>query len=198
VDGAFSSFGYVGLSNQGGVSGDWKGWAGPAILAVGGSQLGKRAVAPARPNTKQAQGRAIPDFLLRSLLFQPKSPVLASESARNLLVDAGWFRKHPEVRILVAGFCDPLGSEECTHELAEQRAAAVKEFLVEDGVDSSQIVGVKGWEKAEPICESPTPNCQEMNRRARVFVAGLSPARQCCSMANQRNPATGQEHLRKA
>jgi len=178
MDGAFSSFGYVALSNQGGGSADWKGWAGRAILPVGGSQLGKRAGAPARPHSKHNRARGIPGFLLRSLLFQPKSPVLTSASARGLLLDAAWLRKHPEVRILVAGFCDPLGSEECTHELAEQRGAAVKEFLVEAGVNSSQIVGVKGWENAEPICESPMPNCQEMNRRARVFVAGLRPVRQ--------------------
>jgi outer membrane protein OmpA-like peptidoglycan-associated protein len=175
--GAYSNFRFVRLPDRSRKCADWKGQAGPAMLAVGRSQFGKRAVAPTRRNTKQAQGRAIPDFLLRSLLFQPKSRVLTSETARNLLVDAGWLCKHLEVRILVAGFCDPLGSEECTHELAEQRAAAVKQFLMEAGVDSSQIVGVKGWEKAEPICKSPTPNCQGMNRRARVFVAGLSPAR---------------------
>ena len=175
--GAFSNFRFVRLPDGSRKCADWKSQAGPAILAVGCSQFGKRAVGRARRNTKQAQGRPMPDFLLRSLLFQPKSPLLTSESARNLLVDAGWLRKHPEVRILVAGFCDPLGSEECTHELAEQRGAAVRQFLLEAGLDSAQIVGVKGWEKAEPICESPTPNCQEMNRRARIFVAGLSPAR---------------------
>jgi outer membrane protein OmpA-like peptidoglycan-associated protein len=176
--GALSNFRFVRLPDRSRKCADPKSQARLAILAVGRSQLGKGAVAPARRNTKQAQGRAIPDFLLRSLLFQPKSPVLTSESARNLLVDAGWLRKHLEVRILVAGFCDPLGSEECMHELAEQRGTAVKEFLLEAGVDLSQIVGVKGWEKAEPICESPTPSCQEMNRRGRIFVAGLTPARQ--------------------
>jgi outer membrane protein OmpA-like peptidoglycan-associated protein len=178
MGGAFSNFRFVGQPDRSRKCADWKSQAGPAVLAVGGSWLGKRAVAPARRNTKQPQGQAIPDFLLRSLLFHPKSPVLTSESARNLLVDAGWLRKHLEVRILVAGFCDPLGSEECTHELAEQRGATVTQFLLEAGVDFSQIVGVKGWEKAEPICESPTPNCQEMNRRARIFVAGLGPGRQ--------------------
>jgi outer membrane protein OmpA-like peptidoglycan-associated protein len=176
--GAYSNFRFVRLPDRGRKCADWKRQADPAFLAVGSSQLGKRAAAPAaRRNTKQAQVRAIPDFLLRSLLFQPKSPVLTSESARNLLADAGWLRKHLEVRILVAGFCDPLGSEECTHELAEQRAAAVKQFLLEAGVDSSQIVGVKGWEKADAVCKAATPSCQEMNRRARIFVAGLSPAR---------------------
>lgn len=175
---AFSNFRFVRLPDRNPQCADSKRQAGPAILAVACSQFGKHPVKPARRNTRQAQGRAIPDFLLRSLVFQPKSPVLTSESAGNLLVDAGWLRKHLEVRILVAGFCDPLGSEECTHELAAQRGAAVKQFLLEAGLDSAQIVGVKGWEKAEPICESPTPNCQERNRRARIFVAGFSPARQ--------------------
>jgi outer membrane protein OmpA-like peptidoglycan-associated protein len=151
--------------------------AGAGIPAMGENPSGLGSEAAATPTKRREQRRAYPHFLKRSVLFEPNSLSLTSESEKRLALDAVWLRMHPEIRTVVVGFCDTLGSEECTHELAEQRGVAVKQFLLEAGVDSPQIVGVKGWEKAEPICESPTPNCQEMNRRARIFVAGLSPAR---------------------
>jgi outer membrane protein OmpA-like peptidoglycan-associated protein len=110
-------------------------------------------------------------FLHCGLLFYPQSLELTPASEECLRVDAGWVKGHPKVRIVTVGFCDTLGSETCTHELAEKRGAVVKEILLNDGVDSWQVVAVKGWDQAAPTCEAVTPRCQEMNRRARIFVA---------------------------
>jgi outer membrane protein OmpA-like peptidoglycan-associated protein len=119
------------------------------------------------PNHKHAP----PRLLEQALLFDPSSTALTSESQKKLTLDAGWLQKHPEVRIFVVGFCDPLGSEECTHELAEGRAAGVRGHLEKYGVRSSQIVAARGWEKADPVCKAATSACQAMNRRARIFIA---------------------------
>jgi outer membrane protein OmpA-like peptidoglycan-associated protein len=121
--------------------------------------------------------RAFPRILKQTLLFDPKSIDLMSESQKTLTLDAGWLQKHPKVRIFVVGYCDPLGSEECTHDLAEGRAASVRQHLEEYGVRPSQIVGTRGWEKADPVCEAATPTCQAMNRRARIFIAESAHAR---------------------
>lgn len=152
--------------------------AGSKTFRSSNGKLEEGVVVPVKPTSNEAHPRSVPKFLQRGLLFHPRSPELTSESARNLLLDAGWLRRHTQVRIILAGFCDPLGSEECTHDLADQRGATVKQFLVEAGVDPSQIIGVKGWEKAEPICAASTPHCQEMNRRARIFIAGFPAHRQ--------------------
>jgi len=114
---------------------------------------------------------ALPRILKQTLLFDPNSIDLTSESQKSLTLDAGWLEKHPEVRIFVVGYCDPLGSEECTHELAEGRAAGVRQDLAKSGVHTSQIVAARGWEKADAVCEAATPTCQAMNRRARIFIA---------------------------
>ena len=115
--------------------------------------------------------RAFPRILKETLLFDPNSIDLTSESQKSLTLDAGWLQKHPEVRIFVVGYCDPLGSEECTHNLAEGRAAGVRQDLAKSGVRTSQIVAARGWEKADAVCEAATPTCQAMNRRARIFIA---------------------------
>jgi outer membrane protein OmpA-like peptidoglycan-associated protein len=116
---------------------------------------------------------AFPHILKQSLLFDPNGVDLTSETQKRLTFDAGWLQRHPEVRVFVVGFCDPLGSEECTHDLAERRAAVVRQLLAKYGVRASQIVATKGWEKADPVCEAATPTCQAMNRRARIFIAGF-------------------------
>jgi len=149
--------------------------AGDEISAIGENPPGIGSEAVATPTKGRDQTRAYPHFLKRSLLFEPNSVGLALESEKRLALDAVWLRMHPEVRTVVVGFCDTLGSEECTQELAQRRGAVVGQLLVKYGVRSSQIVAVKGWEKADPVCGAETPSCQEMNRRARIFIAGFGP-----------------------
>ena len=149
--------------------------AGAGISAIGENLPGIGSEAAATPTKGRDQTRAYPHFLKRSLLFEPNSVGLALESEKRVALDAVWLRMHPEVRTVVDGFCDTLGSEECTHELAQRRGAVVGQDLVKYGVGSYQIVAVKGWEKADPVCGAETPSCQEMNRRARIFIAGFGP-----------------------
>jgi outer membrane protein OmpA-like peptidoglycan-associated protein len=149
--------------------------AGAGISAIGENPPGVGSEAAATPTKGRDQTRAYRHFLKRSLLFEPNSVGLALESEKRVALDAVWLRMHPEVRTVVVGFCDTLGSEECTHELAQRRGAVVGQLLVKYGVGSSQIVAVKGWEKADPVCGAETPSCQEMNRRARIFIAGFGP-----------------------
>jgi outer membrane protein OmpA-like peptidoglycan-associated protein len=133
------------------------------------SKTGRQASTSPPHAPKHTTG--FPRILKRALLFDPNSIDLTSESQKSLTLAAGWLQKHPVVRILVVGYCDPLGSEECTHDLAEGRAAGVRQHLAEYGVRSSQIVATRAWEKADPACEAATPTCQAMNRRARIFIA---------------------------
>lgn len=113
-----------------------------------------------------------PSFLKHVLLFGPDSAELSPESVCAVKQAASWLREHREVRILIVGFCDPSGSEDCTHALAERRGTVVEQLLVKYGSGSSQIVAAKGWERAGPVCSAATPACQATNRRARIFIAG--------------------------
>lgn len=147
----------------------WRGGASVESFTLGDDRARIGKGAGLTPPPKKS---AYPPFLRRSLLFHPGSLDLTSESEKRLQIDAGWLREHPKTRVVVVGFCDKLGSEDCTHELAERRGTAVKQNLVKQGVDSIQIGAVKGWEKADPVCEATTASCQEMNRRARIFIVG--------------------------
>ncbi len=84
---------------------------------------------------------------------------------------AAWLHEHPEARILIVGYCDSLGSEMCTHSLAETRGVVVREFLMRFGIESDQIAGVKGWENVDRACQTAIVKCQQLNRSAQIFIA---------------------------
>lgn len=136
----------------------------------GPEPAGSRASNPvSRPHSG---GIRKPPFIKHAFLFDPDSAEPSVISRNAIKRAASWFREHRGVRLLVVGFCDPSGSEDCTHALAERRGTVVGQLLVKYGTGSSQIEAAKGWERADPVCVAATPACQAMNRRARIFIVG--------------------------
>ena len=113
-----------------------------------------------------------PPFLRQPILFGPNSLELTVAGKNTLKRAVVWLRQHHETRILIVGSCDASGSETCTHALAESRGGVIRKFLGSSGIDSNQIVGVKGWDNLERGCQTSDSGCQQSNRSARIFVAG--------------------------
>ena len=112
-----------------------------------------------------------PPFLRHPIPFAPNSLELDIAARIALKRAAGWLQQHRDARILIVGSCDSGGSETCTHTLAEGRGAAVQKFLGSAGIDSDQIVGVKGWDSVDQSCRASEVECQRLNRSARIFMA---------------------------
>ena len=111
-----------------------------------------------------------PPFLRHPILFSPDSVGLSAESRGALKSAAAWLGEYRGVRILIVGYCDASGSESCTHSLAERRGAVVRQFLMDFGVESDQITGVKGWDTSGRPCGAGMARCQQLNRNARLFI----------------------------
>lgn len=73
--------------------------------------------------------------------------------------------------IEVIGHTDDVGDDEYNLELSEQRAQAVRDYLVETGVDASKIVTV-GAGETQPIASNTTDEGRAENRRVEVLVLG--------------------------
>ena len=112
-----------------------------------------------------------PPFLRHPIQFGPNSLELTVAGRNMLKRAAAWLRLHREARILIVGSCDSGGSETCTRTLAEARGAVVRKFLGTAGIDSDQIVGVKGWDNLDQSCQTSDIECQQFNRSARIFMA---------------------------
>jgi OOP family OmpA-OmpF porin len=74
-------------------------------------------------------------------------------------------------KIEVAGHTDSLGPAEFNQHLSEQRAAAVKAYLVEHGIDAGRI-SVIGYGEARPRGSNDTVEGRRLNRRVEIRVIG--------------------------
>jgi outer membrane protein OmpA-like peptidoglycan-associated protein len=81
-----------------------------------------------------------------------------------------------EIRhVAVSGHTDELGSDEYNQRLSEQRAAAVRAYLVAKGIDASRIE-VAGFGKTTPVKSCPAEkgaaliNCLAPNRRVELAI----------------------------
>jgi outer membrane protein OmpA-like peptidoglycan-associated protein len=98
------------------------------------------------------------------------------DPAFNDLVGLGAYtlRRLPEVKLVITGFTDSSGSDVLNQRLSEQRAQAIVNLLVTNGISASRLVA-RGAGEADPIGDNGTPEGQALNRRVEVNVEGLLP-----------------------
>jgi peptidoglycan-associated lipoprotein len=88
------------------------------------------------------------------------------EDAKSILSrDAAYLVSHPNVKIVIGGFCDERGSDEYNLALGQNRANSAKDALVTAGVAVSRI-RVISYGKEKPFCSESTETCWQLNRRA--------------------------------
>lgn len=106
------------------------------------------------------------------LAFPTGSAELQGRDWPILAAVAEVLEKNPSTRIEVAGHTDSTGDPATNQELSDQRAAAVKQVLVDDyGADSSRIT-TRGWGAEQPIEDNDTEEGRALNRRVEIVKAG--------------------------
>ena len=79
------------------------------------------------------------------------------------------FAEHPTVSVIVEGHADERGSAEYNLGLADRRATASKEFLVQLGVSADRLRPVS-YGKERPQCTESNESCWQRNRRAHFSI----------------------------
>ena len=74
---------------------------------------------------------------------------------------------HPTMEILIIGHTDNVGSKEALKKLSESRANAVKDYLVENGIDGSRL-SAAGYGESKPIDTNATSEGRRNNRRVEI------------------------------
>jgi peptidoglycan-associated lipoprotein len=94
---------------------------------------------------------------------------LSADAQRILQAKISVLREIPDLRIRIEGHADERGSDQYNDALGQQRAAAVKRFLVGYGIDGSRLEIVSFGEQ-RPRCRSESESCWAENRRAEFQV----------------------------
>ena len=76
-------------------------------------------------------------------------------------------KEHPNLRALVEGHTDSIGSDAYNQRLSERRANAVRDYMVSRGIDAQRIM-TKGWGKSKPIASNKTKEGRARNRRVEI------------------------------
>lgn len=83
--------------------------------------------------------------------------------------DGSFLGQHSDIGVLIEGHCDDRGSEIYNLALGESRAAAVRQALVQQGVDPSRIKTVS-YGKEKPFCTEENEQCWQQNRRDHFVI----------------------------
>ena len=78
---------------------------------------------------------------------------------------------HPGLMLAVEGHTDSTGSDEVNQKLSEQRAEAVRGYLVQQGLSSEAITAV-GYGKTMAVADNATAEGRQKNRRVELVVSG--------------------------
>ena len=78
---------------------------------------------------------------------------------------------HPGLKLSVEGYTDSIGSDEVNQTLSEKRAGAVRDYLVQQGLDPSSITAT-GFGKSNPVASNDTNEGRQQNRRVEIIISG--------------------------
>ena len=108
-------------------------------------------------------------FLKNDILFDVGSATLSSQSINTLNDLNRVLKKYPKNRIVVQGYTDSTGSDEYNQTLSEQRAQAVYNYLLGNGLKTLSITHV-GYGKANPVASNDTEEGRAKNRRVVLAI----------------------------
>ncbi|MGH2553386.1 MAG: OmpA family protein, partial [Chitinophagaceae bacterium] len=110
------------------------------------------------------------DLAAKNILFNTAKYTLKSSSFKGLNDVAKIMSENPDMLLSIDGHTDSDGSEEMNQTLSENRANAVKNYLVSKGVDESRITA-KGHGELEPVATNKTAAGKTQNRRSELTLS---------------------------
>ena len=113
--------------------------------------------------------KAIKVVLGDAILFNTGSSTLSPAAYAALSRIAYNLNQNPETLITIVGYTDNTGTYEQNMQLSQQRAQAVANYLIGQGVSSSRINTLgRGWE--DPVAPNNTAAGRAQNRRVEIYI----------------------------
>jgi outer membrane protein OmpA-like peptidoglycan-associated protein len=108
---------------------------------------------------------------MSDVLFKTGSFELLPGARERLAKVSGIVLAYPSLRLQVEGHTDSVGTDEYNQQLSEKRAAAVRDYLVQQGI-STDSIEARGFGKTEPMASNETPEGRQQNRRVEMVISG--------------------------
>lgn len=108
-------------------------------------------------------------YLKNDILFDVNSAVLSTQAMQTLKDLNRVLKKYPKNRIVVQGFTDSTGSDAYNKTLSTQRAQAVYNYLIANGLKTLSITYI-GYGESNPIASNDTEAGRAQNRRVVLAI----------------------------
>ena len=155
-----------------------------AVLVLAGCASKPKPAAeappPAPPPSSAVQGQvestvvpgSVQDFRVNvgdTVHFDYDRYAITSEGRDLLQRQAAWLQKYQQVRVTIEGHCDERGTEEYNRSLGERRALALRETLVQLGVEPLRI-DTTSFGKDRPVANGHNEAAWRQNRRGEFLL----------------------------
>jgi outer membrane protein OmpA-like peptidoglycan-associated protein len=108
---------------------------------------------------------------MSDVLFDTGMYSLKPGAREKLAKVAGILIAYPSLNIEVGGYTDNVGGDEMNQKLSENRADAVRNYLVEEGVVANSVTA-KGFGNTLPVASNDNSAGRQENRRVELVVSG--------------------------
>jgi outer membrane protein OmpA-like peptidoglycan-associated protein len=108
---------------------------------------------------------------MSDVLFATGKYTLKPQTQISLAKVAGILQSYPGLKLQVEGYTDNTGSDMFNQKLSENRADAVRSFLIAQGVSPNNITST-GYGESNPVADNSTSAGRAKNRRVQLVVSG--------------------------
>ncbi len=77
--------------------------------------------------------------------------------------------ENPEINIQINGHTDDVGADDRNQKLSIERANAVKNYLISQGIEANRLK-TKGFGKSQPLIDDKTEEARSQNRRVEILI----------------------------
>lgn len=145
----------------------------PATNTSGGGNQTQVEQPAAKPQATGPAAGSQEHFVLNvadRVFFDYDSSALSGDARATLSRQAAYLKQFPGKTVTVAGHCDERGTREYNLALGEQRANAVKQYLVSLGINGSRIATIS-YGKERPVALGHNEAAWSQNRRGTTAIS---------------------------
>jgi OOP family OmpA-OmpF porin len=107
---------------------------------------------------------------LENIHFETAKATIKPISFPILNAVAGTLKGNPQIRLIeIQGHADERGDDDYNLRLTEDRTQAVKQYLIDHGVDAARL-SAHGYGEQKPLCRAHTEPCWARNRRVDFII----------------------------
>ncbi|MCK0160871.1 DUF5723 family protein [Allomuricauda sp. F6463D] len=118
------------------------------------------------PEVTQEVQKQLNDYA-KTILFDTGKATIKTESVSTMVDIIQILNEYPTAKFTVEGHTDSVGSSNSNQKLSEDRANAVLNFLINEGISNNRLTAL-GYGEEKPIASNATRDGRQQNRRVEI------------------------------